>query len=72
MLGAGLCTRPWRLDLPPDVAWFEVDQADLIAHKRRALAAAGAQQQHVAWVAEPRGAMGHCAWLRGMVRGCWV
>jgi methyltransferase (TIGR00027 family) len=32
-LGAGLDTRPYRLDLPPDLAWVEVDYPDVIAFK---------------------------------------
>jgi len=44
MLGAGMDARPWRLALPPGrVRWIEVDREDVIAAKRRALEAAGAE-----------------------------
>ena len=44
LLGAGMDARPWRLPLPPGrVRWIEVDRADVIAAKKRALAAAGAE-----------------------------
>ncbi len=31
--GAGLDTRPWRLDLPPEVRWIEVDFAAMLDYK---------------------------------------
>jgi methyltransferase (TIGR00027 family) len=37
-LAAGLDTRPYRLDLPPDFAWVEADLPDLLAEKEQALA----------------------------------
>src|SRR5262245_61281264 len=37
-LGAGLDTRPWRLDLPAGVCWIEADFPHMIAYKGRALA----------------------------------
>ena len=43
MLGAGMDTRPWRLDLPPNVTWFEVDRPDVMRAKQRELVFAGAQ-----------------------------
>jgi hypothetical protein len=44
MLGAGLDARAWRLPLPPgSVAWFEIDQADLLAVKLPLLTTLGAQ-----------------------------
>jgi methyltransferase (TIGR00027 family) len=36
-LGAGLDTRPYRLNLPPDTQWFELDFPDIIEHKKKAL-----------------------------------
>jgi methyltransferase (TIGR00027 family) len=33
-LGAGLDTRPYRLELPPDLEWIEVDYPDVIALKQ--------------------------------------
>lgn len=38
VLGAGLDTRPYRLDLPADLDWYEVDRPDVFAAKRDALA----------------------------------
>jgi methyltransferase (TIGR00027 family) len=32
-VGCGLDTRPWRLDLPPDLRWIEVDFADILDYK---------------------------------------
>jgi methyltransferase (TIGR00027 family) len=37
-LAAGLDTRPYRLDLPPDFAWVEADLPELLAEKEQALA----------------------------------
>lgn len=37
-LGAGLDTRPYRLDLPNTLNWIEVDQAKIIEHKENILA----------------------------------
>lgn len=37
-LAAGLDTRPYRLDLPPDLGWVEADLPPLLAEKERALA----------------------------------
>jgi methyltransferase (TIGR00027 family) len=33
VLGAGLDTRPWRLDLPPALRWIEVDFPDMLHYK---------------------------------------
>jgi methyltransferase (TIGR00027 family) len=33
ILGAGLDTRPWRLDLPPGLRWIEVDFPDMLDYK---------------------------------------
>ncbi len=43
LLGAGMDTRAWRLELPPGVAWFEVDTADVLGAKRAIMTRAGAQ-----------------------------
>src|SRR5580698_10572786 len=32
-VGCGLDTRPWRLDLPRDLRWIEVDFADMLDYK---------------------------------------
>jgi methyltransferase (TIGR00027 family) len=37
-LAAGLDTRPYRLELPPEFAWVEADLPDLLAEKEQALA----------------------------------
>ncbi|KAL6769918.1 hypothetical protein ACKKBG_A32875 [Auxenochlorella protothecoides x Auxenochlorella symbiontica] len=42
VLGAGMDTRPWRLQLPLGVSWYEVDRSDVLAAKRHALKKNGA------------------------------
>jgi methyltransferase (TIGR00027 family) len=37
-LAAGLESRPYRLDLPPDLKWVEVDLPDMVDYKASALA----------------------------------
>lgn len=37
-LGAGFDARPYRMELPPDLRWIEVDIASMIAAKERILA----------------------------------
>lgn len=37
-VGCGLDTRPWRLDLPPDLRWIEVDFPDMLDYKERLMA----------------------------------
>src|SRR2546422_3641164 len=37
-LAAGLDTRAFRLALPPDLRWLDVDLPDMVAYKRDALA----------------------------------
>src|SRR5262252_3765992 len=32
-VGCGLDTRPWRLDLSPDLRWIEIDSADMLDYK---------------------------------------
>ena len=34
-VGCGLDTRPWRLDLPSDLRWIEIDFADVLDYKER-------------------------------------
>jgi methyltransferase (TIGR00027 family) len=36
-LAAGLDTRPWRLELPPALQWFDVDLPAISAHKREVM-----------------------------------
>jgi methyltransferase (TIGR00027 family) len=38
-LGCGLDTRPWRLDLPPNLRWIEVDFPDILDYKEALLSA---------------------------------
>jgi O-methyltransferase involved in polyketide biosynthesis len=37
-VGAGLDTRPWRLELPPDLRWIEVDFPEMLSYKTLAMA----------------------------------
>lgn len=37
-LGAGMDTRPWRLELSGDVSWFDVDQPTTVSLKQKLLA----------------------------------
>ena len=37
-VGCGLDTRPWRLDLPPELRWIEVDFADMLDYKDELMA----------------------------------
>jgi methyltransferase (TIGR00027 family) len=39
-VGAGLDTRPWRLDLPAQLRWIEVDFPDMLDYKDAIMAAA--------------------------------
>jgi methyltransferase (TIGR00027 family) len=39
-LGAGLDARPYRLELPPQLIWFEVDLPDIVSYKEAKLATA--------------------------------
>jgi len=38
-VGAGLDTRPWRLELRPDLRWIEADFPEMLSYKTRAMAA---------------------------------
>src|SRR5579863_5806912 len=38
-VGAGLDTRPWRLELPPDLRWIEADFPEMLSYKARAMEA---------------------------------
>jgi O-methyltransferase involved in polyketide biosynthesis len=57
-LGCGLDSRPYRIDLPPDVRWFDLDLPDVIELRRklypshRRLTTIGASAIDPAWVAE--------------------
>ncbi|KAK9790761.1 hypothetical protein WJX73_008029 [Symbiochloris irregularis] len=39
LLGAGLDSRPWRLGLPDGVRWYEIDLAEVLGVKQKALQA---------------------------------
>jgi methyltransferase (TIGR00027 family) len=64
LLGAGLDTRPYRLTLPGDLDWYELDRAEIFAAKEPVLAAETARcRRHVviadlaeAWVPALRAA----------------
>lgn len=43
VLGSGMDTRPWRLDLPSGIRWFEVDRSNVLAVKCKLLAKHGAE-----------------------------
>jgi len=38
-VGCGLDTRPWRLDLPAELRWIEVDFADMLEYKEALMSA---------------------------------
>ena len=38
VLGAGLDTRPYRLDVPAELDWYEVDRPDVFAAKQQVMA----------------------------------
>jgi methyltransferase (TIGR00027 family) len=38
-VGAGLDTRPWRLELPRELRWIEADFPEMLSYKTRAMAA---------------------------------
>ena len=40
-LGAGLDSRPFRLPLPPDLWWYEIDQLSVLRFKERVVEASG-------------------------------
>lgn len=47
VLGAGLDTRPWRLPLPKQVKWLEVDNAEVVQAKRHRLDSLNVQTEPV-------------------------
>jgi methyltransferase (TIGR00027 family) len=49
LLGAGLDARAFRLPLPADIDWFEVDHATVLDSKERTLRAAGARCAAASW-----------------------
>jgi methyltransferase (TIGR00027 family) len=49
-VGSGLDARPWRLDLPPELLWVEIDFQDMIDYKSGVMASESprCRLQHVA------------------------
>ncbi|KAK9826652.1 hypothetical protein WJX74_007947 [Apatococcus lobatus] len=43
LLGAGMDSRAWRMPMPEGVSWFEVDMADVLLAKQKALSLLGAE-----------------------------
>ncbi|PSC68451.1 general transcription factor IIH subunit 2 [Micractinium conductrix] len=43
MLGAGMDSRPWRMKLPADLHWYELDQQDVVTAKEGLLKQLGAE-----------------------------
>jgi O-methyltransferase involved in polyketide biosynthesis len=48
-LGAGLDTRPYRLELPPQLKWVEADYEDVVAYKNKLLHREPARCRLVPW-----------------------
>src|SRR5690348_6104224 len=44
-VGCGLDTRPWRLDLPANLRWIEIDFADMLDYKERLMSGEKAQDR---------------------------
>jgi len=56
-VGCGLDTRPWRLDLPANLRWIEVDFADMLDYKERLMSGGKAhcrRERLVADVTDPQ------------------
>ena len=56
-VGCGLDTRPWRLDLPANLRWIEVDFADMLDYKERLMSGEKAhcrRERLVADVTDPQ------------------
>ncbi|MFF4592943.1 SAM-dependent methyltransferase [Amycolatopsis sp. NPDC001319] len=52
LLGSGLDSRAWRLDLPAGLRFFELDRTDVLGFKRRVLAGAAPRVRHEFLVAD--------------------
>jgi O-methyltransferase involved in polyketide biosynthesis len=70
LLGSGMDTRPWRLDLPPGIAWFEVDRHDVLAAKRAELSRSGVQFTAVDTAAADNSSSGTETQLRAASWSC--
>jgi len=56
-VGCGLDTRPWRLDLPANLRWIEIDFADMLDYKERLMSGEKAhcrRERLVADVTDPQ------------------
>lgn len=60
VLGAGFDSRPWRMDLPPGVTWYEVDQSEVVAAKQEQLTQLGAGFKAAAAAAAASGGAASC------------
>jgi methyltransferase (TIGR00027 family) len=53
-LAAGLDARPWRLELPPELSWIDVDMPGMLAYKARGLAGETPRCRYTAHAADLR------------------
>ena len=53
-LAAGLDARPWRLPLPPETLWVDVDLPGMLEHKQRGMAAETPRCRYTARAADLR------------------
>ena len=53
-LAAGLDARPWRLPLPPETEWVDVDMPGMLAHKHRGMAGETPKCRYTAHAADLR------------------
>jgi len=60
-LAAGLDARPWRLDLPAELRWFDVDLEPMLAYKREGIGDAAPHCRYEALGADLRDAAARAA-----------
>ena len=53
-LAAGLDARPWRLELPPETNWVDVDMPGMLAHKQQGMAGTAARCRYTPRAADLR------------------
>ena len=53
-LAAGLDARPWRLDLPPETHWVDVDMPGMLAHKQHGMTGETPKCRYTAHAADLR------------------
>lgn len=68
-LAAGLDTRPYRLDLPPDFTWIEADLPALLAEKEQSLADQTPRCQLSRWAVDLADPAARDAFLTEALRG---